>query len=99
MSPPFFLLLWAVPPSPSMCEGWLDCSHVCLAQWPHRNCGAVVGSGGKQGGEGEGEGDIENDSHTLKWLTRWFVELCESKEKLGVHTCADIISTKHIHIS
>ena len=50
----FFSLLFAtmVCVPPSMFEVWQHCSHSGLVLWPHRNCGALVGSGGKQGGQG-----------------------------------------------
>ena len=72
----FFSLLFAtmVCVPPSMFQGWLHCAHLGLALWPHRNCGALVGSGGKQGGQGQGKRGKESRTHM--WLIRCLHVLC-----------------------
>ena len=41
-----FSCSYGVPPSPSMFVGWLHCTHDRLARRSHRNCAALVRSGG-----------------------------------------------------
>jgi hypothetical protein len=41
-----FSCFYGVPPSPSTFVGWLHCTHDRLARRSHRNCAALVRSGG-----------------------------------------------------
>ena len=66
-----FLLLLCVP-LPSIFVAWLHRTHEGLDQWSHRNCAALVGSWGSQGGQECGKRERETDVHTHTWLTGCF---------------------------
>jgi hypothetical protein len=63
------LIATMVCSSPSMLVGWLHCTHSGLLLRSHRNCAALVGSGGWQGGQVGSKRKKErmNHTHTCGW--------------------------------
>jgi len=85
-----FLLLLCLPPSPSpsMYSVMTTLLSWWLGQRSHRNCGAVVGSGGWQGGEVWGKREMR-ELHRNIWLTRW----CEWESGLSSIVVAEASTT------